>query len=402
MPAGATSVSVATSDEVRRALVAAGPGKVITLLPGTYRFEGPALEVRNGGAPNAPAILRAELPGSVIIEMNLTEGFQVSAPHWIFENLVIRGACSTAGHCEHAFHVTGEGHHFAALNNTITDFNAHFKINGSGGAFPDNGRIVGNTINNTAPRKTTHPVTPIDLVAASGWLIAQNLIADFVKTDGDRISYGGFAKGAGSDNRFSRNTVLCEHRLQGHPGQRVGLSLGGGGTGKEYCRDKRCIVEQERSVIEGNLVAACSDAGIYLNNAAGSRVSHNSVIDTAGMQLRFPATSAMVEGNLIDGAVAAHNDAVARMEDNLDTSIPMTYAGRHPLRERYRAPQELDFSWKGETPRRATAVVPGRDLCGNERPAARPAYGAIEDFSACLKPRQLEPMPPPRPPRPLP
>ncbi|MES2900209.1 MAG: right-handed parallel beta-helix repeat-containing protein [Pseudomonadota bacterium] len=390
VPRGAQEIMVRSPNEVRAAIAAASAGQVITLAPGTYRFDSTPLVLQRGGAPSAPVVLRAALPGSVILELDLVEGFQVAAPYWTFENLTIRGACQPAASCEHAFHVVGRGKHFASLNNTITDFNAHFKINGADGQFPDRGRIIGNTLANSAVRSTASPVTPIDMVGASEWLVAHNLITDFIKGGGDRISYGAFAKGAGSDNRFSRNALVCEHRLQGEPGQRVGLSLGGGGTGKAYCRDQRCVVEQERGVIESNLISACSDAGIYLNNAAGSQVLHNSVIDTAGVQLRFPATSAIVEGNLVDGAIVVRNDAVLRRGDNLDMAIAQAYAGRHPVRDHYRAPQALDLAWSGAPPRRTGSVTAGRDLCASERPAARPAYGAIEDFSACLNPRRTD------------
>ncbi len=88
-----------------------------------------------------------------------------------------------------------------------------------------------NRIYNTAARRTENPVTPIDLVAASDWTIRGNLVADFVKDGSDRTSYGVFAKGGGSGNLLEGNTVLCEHRLRGAPGRRVGLSFGGGGSG---------------------------------------------------------------------------------------------------------------------------------------------------------------------------
>ncbi|MDT1847664.1 right-handed parallel beta-helix repeat-containing protein, partial [Acinetobacter baumannii] len=91
-----------------------------------------------------------------------------------------------------------------------------------------------------------------------------NVITDFVKVGGDRISYGAFAKGAARGTVFEGNVVVCEHLLRGHPGQRVGLSFGGGGTGKPYCRDGRCDAEHEGGTMRANLVASCSDAGIYV------------------------------------------------------------------------------------------------------------------------------------------
>ncbi len=41
--------------------------------------------------------------------------------------------------------------------------NAHFKVNGSGGAYPDFGVIEGNTLRNGSVRDTGNPVTPVDL-----------------------------------------------------------------------------------------------------------------------------------------------------------------------------------------------------------------------------------------------
>ena len=386
-------VLVGSSDEAHQAFAAALPGDVITFLPGTYRFAARAPAALRPGAEGSRVTVRAITPGSVIIEMNAVEGFLVHAPFWTFENLVIRGVCGEHASCEHAFHVVGKAHSFAAVNNTITDFNAHFKINGDGGAFPDRGRIEGNTLSNASVRRTSNPVTPIDIVAASGWKVERNLISDFIKGEGDRISYGAFAKGGGAGNVFSHNAVLCEHKLGGHGGQRVGLSLGGGGTGKDYCRDRRCITEQDGSELSGNLIASCSDAGIYLNGAAATVMLHNSVIDTAGVQLRYPVTSACAEGNLIDGAISTRDGAVLRAADNLSAPIAYSYAGYHRLRNLFADSAAFDFSWDGEAPRRAAPVssgAPTHDLCGNAR-AQAPAYGAFEDFQACLQPRKASP-----------
>ena len=114
------------------------------------------------------------------------------------------------------------------------------------------------------------------MVGASRWTVRGNLIADFVKAGGDRISYGAFAKGAGADNRFEQNIVICEWQLQGRPGWRIGLSLGGGGSDSEFCRDRACITEQDGGVIDSNLIARCSDDGIYVNRSASSRIMSQS------------------------------------------------------------------------------------------------------------------------------
>lgn len=379
-PAGAATVS--SSDQLQRALSGAAPGSTIVLAPGVYHVGGRGLKINRPGTEALPITLRGS-PGAVI-ESSAVAAITVEAPWWRFEHLTLRGVCRDDAVCEHAFHVVGGASHLVALHNTISDFNAHFKINGSGGRFPDHGLIESNTLENSRVRRTRNPVTPIDLVAASHWTIRANLIRDFVKGEGNRVSYGAFAKGGGSENLFERNIVVCEWKLQGAPGQRVGLSLGGGGTGREFCRDGTCAVEQARSILRDNLIAGCSDSGIYLNNAAASVVAHNTVVDSGGIAVRFAGSSADVEGNLVDGPIASRDGGVLRAEDNLDTSVAARYLGRHPWRALFRAPESLDFAWAGDAPRRERPAAGAVDLCGAKRPHA-PRYGAFEDFSACLR-----------------
>ncbi|MBX3607353.1 MAG: right-handed parallel beta-helix repeat-containing protein [Piscinibacter sp.] len=388
-PAG-RRVDILLPEELSAALERAEPGDVITLAPGLYRFSGEAINVVRPGTAERRIVVRAEQAGSVRLEFDLREGFVVDAPYWTFENLTIRGVCADHERCEHAFHVIGRAHHFESRNNAIHDFNAHFKINASTTAAPDHGLIEGSTLANDTARRTSTPVAPIDLVTASHWTVRGNLIRDFVKADPALTSYGAFAKGGGSGNRFERNVILCEARVRGAPGSRVGLSLGGGGTGAGYCRGGRCIVEHDEGRIESNLIAFCSDSGIYLNRAARSRVLHNTLIDTAGIAVRFAESSAEVEGNLVDGIVQARDDGLLRERDNRATGLLRLYAGSHPVRALFTDPVALDFSWRSAAPRREEGTstdLPGRpDLCGTPRPAA-PAYGAFEDFRACAATR---------------
>lgn len=378
------ALDVLTVAQLREAMAGALPGDVITLAPGDYLIDGGELLASRPGAEGSPVVVRASRPGTVTIGMNLVEGFKVSAAHWTFENLIIRGACRTHDYCEHAFHVVGNADHFTARNNTITDFNAHFKINGHDGDFPDHGAIIGNTITNTSIRNTGKSVTLIDMVAASDWLIRGNLITDFIKGGGDQISYGVFAKGAGARNILEQNIVVCEHLLR-NPGQRVGMSLGGGGTGKRYCRDGRCITEQDDSVIRSNLVASCSDDGIYLNNAARSVVSHNTLLETGGIVVRFAGSSADIEGNLVDGAIRTRDGGTMRARDNLDSSIMAAYFGFHAPRRQFTGWSVATLAWDGEPLRRKAPSAGGvPDLCGTPRTAAA-AYGAFDTLAGCRK-----------------
>ena len=310
----AASVTVASVAQLRAAMGQAEPGTVIVLLPGDYRIDGAPLAAGRAGRADAPITVRGG--AGVRLAANVTEAFSVAVPYWRFEQLAVDGVCGRPGDCEHAFHVVGGAHHFAAVGNTLRDFNAHFKINGSDGAFPDHGLIEYNTLSNRDVRVTGSPVTPVDLVAASGWTIRANLISDFIKRGDDGVSYGAYAKGGGNGNRFERNVVWCEQILRGQPGYRVGLSFGGGGTEARYCRDGKCIVEQGEGVMTANLVAACSDDGVYLNNAAHSRVAGNWILGTSGMSARFAGTSVDVDNNLIDGPIRRRDGALVREGGN--------------------------------------------------------------------------------------
>lgn len=378
---------VASGAELRRAMAIALPGDVISIVPGRYHISGLPLIASRPGTADANIVVRAALPATVELNLDIGEGFAVSAPYWRFENLTIRGVCRYQSNCEHAFHVFGAASHFTALNNTIIDYNAHFKVNGTRRngphSFPDHGRIENNTLRNDSIRQTVRSVTPIDIVAASHWSIRRNVIADFIKGQGDMVSYGAFAKGAGSANVFEQNLVLCEARLRGAPGQRVGLSFGGGATGKPYCREGKCITEQEQGIMRANIIASCSDAGIYLNNAAASKLIHNTLIDTGGIDVRFAGSSADIEGNLVDGVIRTRDGGVVRLHDNLTTSIAQLYLGLHPQRGLFMDANALDLRWDGQALRRRGAGQVTPDLCGVTRPAS-PAYGAVEDVRACM------------------
>jgi len=381
--AGAHIVPVSTSAELVEAIARAHPGDVITLANGVYRFGGrPHLDAALPGRAGAPITVRAADPGTALLEFDMAEGFRVSAPYWRFENLHIRGVCAEQSACEHAFHIVGNGSGFVARNNTVVDFNAHFKINGENRDFPDGGSIEGNTLVNSSVRDTDSPVTPIDIVGASNWRIAGNLIADFIKGQGDRTSYGAFAKGGAADTVFERNIVVCENALRALPGQRVGLSVGGGGSEQQYCRGSDCAVEHFRGAIRANLIVSCSDDGIYVNRGDGISITHNTLIDTGGITVRFSRSDAAVVGNLIDGLLRAKDGGRIRANDNFATRAIELYAGRHPVRALFRDLRAGNLEWAADPPRGDAHGDPGKDLCDAARPA-RPAHGAFETIAAC-------------------
>lgn len=374
---------VAAPEQLRAALRAAQAGDVIVIAPGVYRFSGAPLQTLRGGTEKAPITVRAETFGAVTLEVDMAKGFEVTAPHWRFENLVVRGMCASSADCEHAFHVEGGAHGVVIQNNLMREFNAPIKINGHEGLFPDRGQVVGNTLVNASPRKTQASVIAIDLEAARDWSIEGNLIADFVKADGDLTSYGASARGAASGTRFLRNVVLCEQRLRGAAGARVGLSFGGGGSSPERCRERKCSVEHDDGLMAANLIAACSDEGIYVKRSPRSHLEHNTLLDTAGIYLRYPETSATVTANVVDGPIRAREGASLQEDANTGTALWALYLGRHPVRRMFADAGALDLGFQAAPPK-VPAPRYGLDLCGAQRPPLASA-GAFEDFAACLR-----------------
>lgn len=305
--------------EIATALLNARPGQRLVIAPGRYRFSA-TLRTRAGGTARAPIVVTARRPGDVTLEFNAVEGIGVAHPYWVFENLHVRGTCARHDDCEHAFHVVGAAQSTVLRNNLIEDFNAHVKVNGQGGQWPDNGLLQFNTLRNGTPRATHKPVTPVDIVGASGWQLADNLITDFVKSQGNGASFGAFMKGGGREGRFERNLVICTTQDISQPGTRAGLSFGGGGTDPRLCRDGRCEAEHADGVMANNVVAHCNDSGLHVFRAKGVVVAHNTLINTAGIEVRVPPAGARVQLNVVEGRVRARDGGVVQQADNADLS----------------------------------------------------------------------------------
>jgi hypothetical protein len=374
---------VASLQSLHDAIVAAQPGDVIQLQPGRYHLEGGAVLITQAGTATAPITLRAARFGDVTIESDMLETFKIQAPFWRIENLIMQGVCGDHSGCEHAFHVVGGATDIVFRNNLFKDYNAQIKINGEDGKWPDRGLIEGNTFTDTAPRVTFNPITPIDMVGASGWHIRSNIITDFVRDGGDMATYGAFVKGAGEGNVLERNLVVCEWKLHNIEGPHVGLSLGGGGTGTDMRREMgRTGLEQTGGIVRDNLILRCDDDGIYLNRAARSVIEHNTLLDTAGIDARFVETSAVVTANIVDGAVKARDGATLTGSGNATPPLLELFAGLHPQRGYFRDPASLDLAWR-QRPAEVSGGSPRVDLCGRQQ-GEQASPGAFADFSDCL------------------
>ena len=327
-------IRVSTPQDLIQALATAAAGQTILLAPGNYRID-QKLRTRIGGTALQRITLRASQPGQAQIEFNTREGFVVSHPYWVFENLTIRGACPVPSDCEHAFHVVGNGAHLVVRNNLLMDFDAHLKINGSQGNWPDHGLLQHNTLTNTAPRATQGPVTPFDLVGANRWQVLDNIVSNFVKTGGNGIAYGIFMKGASSGGRIERNLVVCTPQDISQPGARVGISFGGGTTGAAYCREPSCAAEHTAGLAANNIVAHCNASGVDVNRSTGIFIAHNTLINTAGILVR-DTSSARLYGNLLEGHIRERTGGQATQEMNEIAD----------LRNVFEDPSALNLRWR--------------------------------------------------------
>lgn len=356
-----------TTEALAEALRDAMPGEVLELAPGTYRVTR-RLDTGRPGKPTQPITLRAAQPGSVMLEVDTVQALVASQPHWVFENLVWRGVCANDDDCEHAFHVVGAASGVVLRNNRFEDFNAAIKVNGENGLWPDAGLLQFNTFSNRRARRTDKPVTPFDLVGASHWQVLDNRVERFVKAGGNRISFGIFVKGGGEGSRIERNLVICTPEAVAQAGQRVGISLGGGGTDAGSCRRQPCDAEHTGGVVANNVVAHCNDAGIDVFRSPRSTVAHNTLINTLGVSVRDAPAQAQVLANLIEGAIHQRRGGVAVAADNTATAS---------LIKLLMDPDSLDLRWR-DIP--AVAPLPESiitDFCGQARGPASPPGATV-------------------------
>ena len=376
----ARDVPVATPSALVAAVNDALPGDRILIEPGTYLVT-QNLVCDTVASAALPIEVRARTARTVLVRFanagGVTEGFRPLAPYWRFEGLDIEGACTVDSDCEHAFHLAGDADFTVIRDNRIRDFNAQIKSNTAApdsGQFPDDVLIERNELYDTRARNTSNPVTKMDVVGGRRWIVRGNDIHDFQKGGGDTISYGAFLKGNARDGLMERNLVRCARDFTG--GVRIGLSLGGGGTSPgTICEGGTCDPEHQGGVLRNNLVLACSDVGVYLNRAANTRIEHNTLYDTSGIDVRFTSSSADVRNNLLSGAIRNRDGGTSTQAGNL-ASVPLaTFATW------FRAPAAADFALlDGSTivDQGAAAPLVPDDYCGNLRDDGARDTGALE------------------------
>jgi hypothetical protein len=316
--AAAKDVPVSDLATLAGAIAAAQPGDVIILADGSYDSTG--LTCSANGTPAAPITVKAAHPLAATIRFDALEGFKVSGDHWHFEGLSTVGVCVSDDNCEHSYHVNGAVG-FQIKGCKAVDFNAQIKVNvGAANKLPNAGLIEGNEFYDSRARNTANPVTKLDLDSGDDWIIRGNFIHDYEKGLGDQVSYAAFLKCGGNRGLMERNLVLCSRDHVG--GTRIGLSLGGGGCAPSFCEPAfdagTPCVEHHDGVVRNNIVASCSDVGIYVNQSPNSHVLYNTLVATTGVDFRFAMTTGEAAGNLLAGMIRNRDGATGTFAGNVE------------------------------------------------------------------------------------
>jgi len=331
----ARSIAVASTSQLVNAVLNSMPGDVITMAPGAYTIT-TKLSLTVPGTATAPITIRAARLGDVVITVvpgsARTEGFRVAAPHWVIENLEMKGGCASSAHsaCEHAIHVTGRADGLVVRNNYLHEFNSIIKgsgtpVSGQPTLFADRVRILGNRLQNSTGRNTSNPVTLIDINGGDGWLVSGNRIADFYKMGGDRISYGAFLKANSRNGVFENNLVVGAKRVA-TGGYRIGLSFGGGGNSTaSTCENNDCSVLHTNGIMRNNVIMNTSDVGIYLNKAKQTKLYNNLLYKTRGIDVRYAPTTAEIVNNVLDGGIRNRDGGAHTASANLNAVLSGVY-----------------------------------------------------------------------------
>jgi parallel beta-helix repeat protein len=381
----ARDVRVTNVTELRAAVAAAQPGDVITLADGVYPVTS-RINCSAAATPAMPIVVRGETPLGATLEVNTLIGIGVSAPAWRFEDFAMLGTCAVDSDCEHAFQVTGAATDVVLRRLRLVDFNAQLKVNaspaGDGGyLMPHRGLVEACELYDTRPRATSNPVTKLNIDTGDDWVVRDNVIRDFAKNGGNFISYGSFMKSGGKRGTYERNLVLCRSGGQTMSDVRIGLSFGGGGTGAQFCAPAfsasvPCAVEHEDGVMRNNVIANCSDVGIYVNRGKNSVLAHNTLVGTSGIDFRYDTTTGAAVGNLLTGSIRARDQGTFTNTQNTSGVSVATFAAAYedPLAGDLRIKGSV-AAWTGNVA--ATAGVTD-DFCARTRAGGNFSVGALE------------------------
>ncbi len=342
----AERIEVNTSQGLRAAMGSAVAGDEIHLAAGVYEFSG-QLRTQNDGTPSTPIRIVGEDVAQTRLDFVSVEGLVFYNSDWVLSNVWVNGACAANQRCEAGVGVKQGAHRLLMTGCRVSNWVQHLKSARDDMSEVEDVSIVGNEFYNDRPIDGT----PIDVVGGKRWLIADNYVHDY---GGNRISYGIFIKGGTSDSVIERNLVIGAHDRPA-VGVVLGISLGGGGTGAQFCPDGDCATncEDRRSIVRNNIVAHCTDACFHTKRSCDGLFTNNLGMDCGiGLQVQNNGTEGLVriENNLLDGRIAGGDN---RSESNnvLRVGAALSFI--------YADPENYDFS-AGDDP--AAILGQGSDI----------------------------------------
>jgi uncharacterized protein (TIGR03382 family) len=128
--------------------------------------------------------------------------------------------------------------------------------------------------------------------------------------------------------------------------------------------------------MRNNIIANCTDVGIYLNRGKDSHILYNTLVGTSGIDFRFDTTSGEAVGNVLTGSIRTRDNATMTASLNMESVATTMFA------QWYRQPLTGDLHVIGDV----SSLVAGgpartdvlNDYCGVIRPTTMIAVGAIE------------------------
>jgi hypothetical protein len=324
-------VSVSSLDALRDAISKApSTGRIITLAPKTYH-QTKTIDISDKNNITIQGATQnfndTAIAGPGINNRSLDINFHVIESSYVtFRNLTIEDSYY------HAIQVKeGSAYFHADHVKTWDNGESGFKVTDParydlGQSDADYGLIENCLIGNTTTGMRNE-VEGIDIIAAKGWVIRGNtfthikkplhrVIERFLKAD-DRMAYAVFAKGNAIGTVIEGNIIK---------NSAIGMSFGGGGTGRQWFRNNDATYEHRGGIMRNNVIYNMVDAGIYMNKAYDFQVYNNTLAnvgqDGAGaIALRStPPSSGTIRNNLIymSGAapVEKHDGRTVIMSNN--------------------------------------------------------------------------------------
>ena len=288
-------VRVGTEQETLDAIAGATPGDVITLAPGEYGFDRLIVVDRDGRA-DAPIFLRAEMAGTVTLNLSHIENFKIYGKHWVFN--CVSPDNVRAGGCEHAFHLVGDADDLLFRTNEVLNFASHVKLNGEvidGGTarhFPDRAQFIRNVWHNTRYIPNNAPHNILNLDGGRNHVVRGNIFVDFTPPADLRKSASAvYPKASAKEILIEQNLIICERlRTEGETARGIQLGDGAGpaicdgdddGDGLGDCVENG---QSQNALVRNNIILNCdnggSSTGIMVADDRDSLVAHNTVLNT--------------------------------------------------------------------------------------------------------------------------